>query len=100
MMAILIFTIIIAIIAKRKKLNINLIIAFLAGIIVMVITMVLANIALTPLYTGVSTSVVIGMLMPAIIPINAIMGIINSVLVFAIYKGIKGYIKADENDTN
>jgi len=94
------FAILIAAIVKRRKTNINFIMAFIIGTIAMVCTMVLANIALTPLYTGVPTSVVIGMLLPAIIPINAIMGVINSVIVFAIYKGIEKYIKVDNYDTN
>jgi len=90
------FAVLIAVIVKRKKTNINFIIAFVIGTIVMVCTMVIANIALTPLYTGVPISVVIGMLLPTIIPINAVMGVINSIIVFAIYKGIEKYIKVDK----
>jgi len=92
------FAVLIAAIFKSRKTNVNMIIAFVVGSIAMVCMMVLSNIALTPLYTGVPISVIMGMLIPTIIPINAIMAVINSVLSIVIYLGISKYVKDKQYD--
>lgn len=69
------------------------IIALLCGILVMMATMVLWNLLITPLYLGVSTQQVLGLLLPAIVPFNLIKAGINSALTFVLYKAVEKLIK-------
>jgi riboflavin transporter FmnP len=50
--------------------------------------MVLANLVVTPIYLGVERNVVVGMLLPAIIPFNLLKGTINGALTFLLYKKV------------
>ena len=54
----------------------------------MVAAMAVLNLLLTPLYMGASVKDVLGMLLPVIIPFNAIKAGINAVVTFVLYKAI------------
>lgn len=57
-----------------------------AGVICMTLVMVLWNYLLTPIYLGTDRAAVASLLVPAIIPFNLIKGIINSLIIFVLYK--------------
>ena len=78
---------------RVKKSRKQMIFALIAGILVMVVTMCIWNILITPLYMGVPMNVVIQMLIPAIIPFNLIKAGINSIVTMLVYEAIIGVIK-------
>ena len=49
-------------------------------------TMMVANILITPLYTGAPRSAVIGMLLPLLLPFNTVKSVFNAALVMLLYK--------------
>lgn len=71
---------------KRKRTRKRAIGALLAGVGVWTCVMVLMNIWLTPIFMGVDQEVVMGMIVPAILPFNLIKAGLNSVITFVLYK--------------
>jgi riboflavin transporter FmnP len=65
------------------------IIAMLLGSVVMVATMIVWNIIFTPIFMGVPKSVVLGMILPAILPFNVIKVVINSTATLILYKRVQ-----------
>lgn len=65
------------------------IIAMILGSIVMVGTMIIWNIIFTPIFMGVPRNVVLGMILPAILPFNVIKVGINSVATLILYKRVQ-----------
>jgi len=55
------------------------------GIIAMTAIMIPANILITPIYTGAPRSAVIDLLLPGIIPVNALKGAITAVITYILY---------------
>lgn len=87
-----------SLIYRRKKTVLSLIIGLVAGSLAMTVLMIPLNIIFIPiLFPTVTTEVVIGMLIPAIIPFNLLKAGINSVITFAVFTPIahvlKKYIK-------
>lgn len=64
-------------------------IAMAFGSLVMVGTMMIWNIVFTPIFMGVPRSVVLGMILPAILPFNVIKAVINSAATLALYKRVQ-----------
>lgn len=62
--------------------------SMLAGILTRVALMVPLNLVITPIYTGAPRAVVSGMIVPVIIPFNLIHAGINTVLSYAVLKGL------------
>ena len=58
------------------------------GALTMTAVMIPLNLLITPLYMGASVEVVAGMLLPAIIPFNAIKSVVNCLITFIVYKHI------------
>lgn len=56
------------------------------AVAIQVATMMVANIIITPLYTGAPRSAVLAMLIPVLLPFNALKSIFNASLVMALYK--------------
>ena len=75
-----------AILYKHKRTKQSASIGLAIGIGCMVVVMVLWNYILTPIYMGTARSDVAAMLVPVIIPFNAIKGVLNAVLIILIYK--------------
>lgn len=71
---------------KSRKLHLSM----LAGILTRVALMVPLNLLVTPIYTGAPRSVVMGMIVPAIIPFNLIHAGLNTVLSFALLRALPG----------
>ena len=68
------------------------VISLISGVIVMTCAMLVFNIIITPLFMGVPRSVVIGMLIPAILPFNLIKAGINAIITYLIYKPLRVHL--------
>jgi riboflavin transporter FmnP len=66
--------------------------AMLAGVAAMTAVMIPANLIITPIYTGAPVEAVKGLLLPGIIPVNAIKGLITAALTFILYKRVSGFL--------
>ena len=75
-----------SLIYKLRKTLGGAVLALVAAVAVQVATMMVANIFITPLYTGASREVVIGMLIPVLLPFNAVKSVFNAALVMLLYK--------------
>jgi riboflavin transporter FmnP len=75
---------------KTKALHFSM----LAGIVTRVVLMVPLNLVVTPIYTGAPRAVVMNMIMPVIIPFNLIHAGINTILSYALIKGLPQRITA------
>ena len=66
--------------------------ALVVGSIIMVLMMCIWNIVFTPIFMGTPRDVVMAMIVPIIIPFNAIKAGVNSLITFLIYKKIANHI--------
>lgn len=64
-------------------------VAMVLGSVVMVGTMIAWNIIFTPIFMGVPRNVVLGMILPAILPFNVIKVAINSTATLILYKRVQ-----------
>lgn len=88
------FTVPAAIIYKNRHTKKRAVTGLLVGSGIMVAVMVLWNYILTPLYMGAARSDVAAMLVPIIIPFNALKALLNSLIIILIYKPlVKGLRK-------
>ncbi len=72
---------------RRKTLS-RAVIGLIAGSVSMIIVMILWNYILTPIYQGIPREAIIALLLPLLIPFNALKASLNSALVLFLYKGI------------
>lgn len=86
------FTIVAGNIYKRNHSKKTAVKALIVGSIVMVISMCVWNIIFTPIFMGTPRSAVMQMIVPIIIPFNAIKSGVNSFVTFLIYKKISNHI--------
>lgn len=77
---------------KRNKNRKNAVIALICGTIVMVITMLIWNLVITPMFLGVPMEAVKAMLFTVILPFNLLKAGINSVVTFLTYKSIARFL--------
>lgn len=70
-------------------------IALLVGIVLTTIIMCFMNLYVTSAFMGVDRSVVMGMLLPVIIPFNILKAGVNSLITFLLYKRISGFLHND-----
>jgi riboflavin transporter FmnP len=77
---------------RKGKSRRSAVIGMLVGILAMTAIMIPANLIVTPKFTGAPISVIKGMLVPAILPINLIKGAITAVLTFVLYKRVSGFL--------
>ena len=84
----------VAIIYYKKKSLKNAVIGLVCGVVLMVITMLLWNYIVTPLYQGVPREVVAGMLPTVFLPFNAIKGGLNAALTFLLYRPVIGMLRS------
>ena len=76
---------------RGKKSRSKAVIALSAGVVTMTVVMVVANLIITPLFTGWPVSAVIKVL-PYIIGFNLIKASVNSIITFFLYKRISGFL--------
>ena len=77
-----------AIIARRMGGTRGLVVSTLVGAVVALAACIVGNIIVTPLYTAVSTADVIAMIVPILLPFNALKIVINCVVTMLIQKPI------------
>lgn len=98
-----IYVLIAGLIYKKKRTFKGALLSVTVGSVVMIGVMVVMNILLTPIYTGMPRSAVIGMILPIILPFNAVKIAINSVLTVLLYKRTKklvGFLWQKTDDAN
>lgn len=74
-----------SLIYRKKPSAKNLIIGLTVGSAVMILLMIPLNIVFTGIFLNVGTKAVAEMIMPAILPFNALKAVINSVITFAVF---------------
>ena len=75
-----------AIIYKKRHTLSGAVLSLLCGSVVMVVVMLLWNYLITPLYMGVSRDQVVGLLLPAFLPFNALKAGLNTAFTLCLYK--------------
>jgi len=75
---------------RSKKTLGRAVLALTAGVLTMTAVMVCWNLILTPIFMGAPVEMVIGMLVPVIIPFNLIKAGANAAATFVVYKPISG----------
>lgn len=87
------FALPVALIYRHKKNLKNALHGLFIGVVLMTVSMILWNYIVTPLYLGVSREAVKAMLIPVFLPFNILKGVINSTLVFLLYKPLVGALR-------
>ncbi len=77
-----------SVIYKRDKRMSKAIIGLIAGSLSMIAIMLLWNYIMTPIYMGVPREAVVKLMLPLLLPFNAIKAGLNSALVLFLYKGV------------
>ncbi len=83
-----------SVIYKKKKTASGAILGLSSGILLGVSAMMLANLLITPLYTGAPREAIVGMLLPLLLPFNLAKTTVNAALVLLLYKPISNALKA------
>lgn len=66
--------------------------ALIVGVLAMTAVMVIANIALTPIFYGIPRPSVLKLVLPALIPFNLLKGAISSIVTYLVYKRVRVYL--------
>lgn len=83
-----------ALIYKRKRTFSNAVIGLVVSFVVAVAVAILGNIVITPLYSpGVTAADVVGLIVPVLLPFNALKALINALVTLAIYKPVSQLVK-------
>ena len=62
------------------------------GVAATTATMIIANVALTPVFFGLPRVQVISLILPVLLPFNLLKGVISSLLTFYVYKRVRAYL--------
>ncbi|MBP7402679.1 MAG: ECF transporter S component [Clostridia bacterium] len=73
-------------------------VALVCGVLAMAAVMAVANLIVTPLFTGMPVSAVKNLLLPIIIPFNLIKAGANAAITFVLYKSVSRFIKGRAHD--
>ena len=79
------FVLVAGLIYRRKKTRKAALISLICGALAMIAIMIPANILITPLFMGTPTNAVIAMILPVILPFNALKSGINAAIVLVLY---------------
>ncbi len=86
------FVLVAGLIYKTEKTKKRAIIALVVGSLLMTVVMIGWNLIVTPFYLMMPRKVVVGMILPAILPFNLLKAAINSAVTFLIYKPIARFL--------
>ena len=86
------FVLVAGLIYKWKKTRKTAAIALICGALAMVLIMIPANILITPIFMGTPRAAVMGMILPVIVPFNAMKAGINAVVTFLLYKPLSRFL--------
>lgn len=89
------YVLVAGLIYKVKKTRWGAGVAIVVASIVMVAVMAGANLIITPLFMGMPIDAVKGMLLPAIVPFNALKAGINGAVTFIVYKRVADFLRKD-----
>ena len=81
-----------AIIYKRHHTFKGALVGLIIGIVLTIVGAIVADLVVIPLYNGTPVKAVITMIIPILLPFNALKAVINAVLTLAIYKAISNLI--------
>lgn len=82
------FSVVCAVVYRYNKKLSGAFVALISGVIALVAVMLTLNLVITPLYQGVSRSVIAEMIPTLFLPFNAIKGAVNAALVLVLYKPV------------
>ncbi len=82
------FSVVCAVVYRYKKTLLGAAIALISAVIALVAVMLTLNLVITPLYQGVSRSVIAEMIPTLFLPFNAVKGAVNAALVLILYKPV------------
>jgi riboflavin transporter FmnP len=83
---------------RRRKTRGNAVRALTVASVVMVTVNLLANLVVTPIYTGMPVSAVVALILPVLLPFNVIKAVLNSLITLMIYKSISRVIKPQRRE--
>ncbi len=62
------------------------------GVLAVTVVMVIANVALTPIFYGIPRPTVLGLVVPALIPFNILKGTLSAIVTYILYKRVRVYL--------
>lgn len=80
---------------RRRKTRGNAVLALAVASVVMVVVNLLANLVVTPIYTGMPVAAVAGLILPVLLPFNVIKAVLNSVITLLVYKSVSRMVKPE-----
>lgn len=86
-----------AMIYKRKRTFAGAIAGLAVSIACLIIVATIANLVIDPIFYGIPFDAVVALIAPALVPFNAIKGLVISVLTVAVYKSISNLITPAKN---
>ena len=81
-----------ALIYRRNKTRKGAVIGIIVGAIVALVVAIVGNLIVTPFYAHMTTAQVVALIVPALLPINALKFTIHGVITFLIYKPISNLL--------
>ncbi len=87
------FALVTGLIYKMKKNMTGAVIGLLAGVVSVTAVMLVLNLLLTPIYTGMPTSTVAGMIPKILLPFNLVKASMNAALVLLLYKPLSKILR-------
>ncbi len=78
---------------QHRKTRKNAVVALVVASVVMIVVNLLANLVVTPIYTGMPVEAVVGLILPALLPFNALKAALNSVFTLLVYKSVSRIAK-------
>ena len=88
------FSVVCALVYHRRKKLSTAIIGLISAVLTLVAVMMVLNLLVTPIYTGLPRSQVVGMLPTLLLPFNAVKGTVNAALVLILYKPVRRAMQA------
>ena len=82
-----------ALIYKRHHTFKGAIVGLVVGAVITVIAAILADLVVIPLYNGMAVKAVVDMIIPTLLPFNALKAVINAVVTAVVYKAVSNLIK-------
>ena len=77
-----------ALIYRRNQTRTGAIVGIVVGAVVAIVAAIVGNIIITPLYTPTTMADVVGLIVPVLLPFNALKAALNSVVTVLVYKSI------------
>ena len=82
-----------ALIYRGNKTRTRAVVGLAVGSVCAVIVMILANLIVTQIYTGMSMAAVAALIVPLLLPFNVAKAVVNSVLAFVLYKSVSNMVR-------